>query len=119
LKGRWVKTTSVDSLRSRNDSSTRVSTSSGWGVLPHERIGEAGGRVDVAELSGEIEGIALGRLHLDPVAASPAWVEVEAREGEAIRPPPFRQLIRIAEQTEHGRRSGRKDALYLEGEPAR
>src|SRR5215212_4956156 len=39
------------------------------GVLPHERVGEPGGRFDRAELAGEEEGLVLRRLHLDPVGA--------------------------------------------------
>jgi hypothetical protein len=48
-----VKTTSVDPPRSRNESSTRVSTSSGSGSI-HEREGEAARRIDLTELPAEI-----------------------------------------------------------------
>jgi hypothetical protein len=86
----------------------------GIGVLPRERVGEAAGRIDYAELAGEAERIAVGRLHLDAIALSDAGVEVETRGGEAVRPPPPRQLVRSAEGSEHNRRSGGNDALDLE-----
>src|SRR5918995_3326469 len=59
------------------------------GVLPDEREGEAGRRVDFAELSGQIEGIPLRRLHLDPVALSDARAELQAWGGESLRPQHF------------------------------
>jgi hypothetical protein len=37
-------------------------------VLPHEREGEAGSRLDLEEFAGQVEGVAFRRLHLDPIA---------------------------------------------------
>src|SRR5215211_2130446 len=54
----------------------------GIGILPAERAGEAGGWIDFSELPGQIEGVALRRLHLDPVALSDAGLELQARGGE-------------------------------------
>jgi hypothetical protein len=50
----------------------------GSGLLPPERVGEPGGRSDVTELPLEEERLALRRLHLDPIAATDAEVELEA-----------------------------------------
>ena len=88
-------------------------------VLIYERADEAGRRVDLAELPGDIERIALSWLHLDPVAASDAGFEFEARNREALRPPPLRKLVGSAERPKDNRRSGGDDALQLEGQLAR
>src|SRR6476660_175153 len=66
-------------------------------VLMYERKDEVGGRVHLAELPGEVERVAFRRLHLDAIGASDAGFEFEARSGEALRPPPFRKLVRGAE----------------------
>src|SRR5215217_447488 len=84
--------------------------------LPSEGMGEAAGRVDLAELAGQVEGIALGRLHLDPVAAPDARVVVEARHAEARRSPPPCQLVRVRESVEHDRRRRRQDPLDVKRE---
>src|SRR5215217_1897298 len=87
-------------------------------VLPAEREGEAAGRIDLPEHAGEEERITVGRLHLDAVAVSYAGLEFEARDGEARRPPPQRQLV-SAEGAEHRRASSGNEALGLEAQLAR
>src|SRR5919108_336089 len=83
-------------------------------VLPCEREDQAGRRIDLAELPDEMEGNAVGRLHLDAVAVSDPGIEPEPGRGEARRPPPLRQLVRSAEGGERHRCSGGNDVLDLE-----
>ena len=87
----------------------------GIGVLINERKGEPDGGIDLSKFPGEVEGIAFRRLHLDAVTGPDVGIEFEARDGEALRPPPLRQLVWIGERREHNRPSGRQDALYLKG----
>src|SRR5205823_346926 len=69
--------------------------------------------------AGGIEGITLGRLHLDAIAVAGAGVEFEARDGEALRPPPLGELVRSAEGAKHNRATGRDDPPELERQLAR
>src|SRR6185369_10689985 len=84
------------------------------GVLPDERVVEPGRRLDLAELAGQVEGVAVWRLHLDPVALAGARLEAQARHDEPLRPPPTRQLPGIGEGREHLLARSRKNALRLE-----
>jgi hypothetical protein len=60
----------------------------GVGFLVCERIGEPIGRVDSLELTGDVEGIALRRLHLDPIGRADPRLELQPRDGEPRRTPP-------------------------------
>src|SRR5437588_11253347 len=66
-----------------------------------------------------MERLAVRRLHLDAVAGSDVGIELEARYGEAFRPPPLRELVRVAEGLKHNRWSRGKRAPHLQGQLAR
>jgi hypothetical protein len=59
----------------------------GVGFFVYERIGEPIGRVDSLELTGDVEGIALRRLHLDPIVRADSRLELQPRDGEPGRTP--------------------------------
>jgi hypothetical protein len=85
-------------------------------VLPDEAECEVGGPLELEELAALIEAVGLRRLHLDPIAPSDTRLEPQARNGEALRPPPLRELRRVAEGAEHDRTRGRKQARQGESE---
>src|SRR3954447_12819882 len=83
-------------------------------VLPLEREGETRRRLHRTELPSEEEGVALGRLHLDPVALAHARLELHFRDGEALRPPPLREHVRLGERLEDERARGGKGPRQAE-----
>src|SRR5919108_3816023 len=66
--------------------------------VPNERVCEARRCVYCTELTGEVEEVALRRLHRDPVSPADARVEVDTRAPEPVRPPPDRQLVRARQR---------------------
>ena len=82
--------------------------------LPHERVGEAGGRVDLPHHPGEMERISPGRLHLDAVRGSDAGIEVQTRNGEPLRAPPLRKPVGFDEGAKDDRSSGGERTQDLE-----
>src|SRR5689334_993748 len=66
--------------------------------FPVEREREAGGRIDLPELAREPEGLAVRRLHRDPIAAAHARIELDLRDAEARWTPPFGELPRVRQR---------------------
>src|SRR5215211_4274856 len=69
----------------------------GIGRIPSKRVRQTGGRIDLQELSQEVEEIAIRRLHRDAIPGADARVELNAGGGEASGAPPFREFPRIAQ----------------------
>jgi hypothetical protein len=63
-------------------------------VLPSKRVRQPGGRVDLTELPQEEETIPFKWLHLDPITASDAHVELDARGGKSLGAPPLGEQLR-------------------------
>ena len=89
------------------------------GILISKRVDQEGWRVDLAELPGEYEGIAVRWLHHDPIPASDPHVEVDAGSGKALRTPPARQLVRFGVHPEHQRSRRGQHTFQMHGELAR
>jgi hypothetical protein len=84
-------------------------------ILIGERVGEVGGGINFAELTGQIEGVTVRWLHLDPVGLSNARDEIQARNREALGSEPLCQLTRLTQGCEHDPGCRGEPALHLEG----
>src|SRR3954452_6931560 len=87
--------------------------------LPHEEQHKPLGRIDLPELAGQMEGVALGRLHLDPVALADPRLELEVCHALSLGASPLGELLRVGAGVEGERRGRRKNALDLEYESLR
>jgi hypothetical protein len=70
----------------------------GW--FPAKGIGQAGRWTDLDVLPDQVEELAIGRLHRDPVSAAHSHVEGHLGTDESLGPPPLGDLIRVGHRLE-------------------
>jgi hypothetical protein len=81
---------------------------------PSKRVRQTGGRIDLPELSREVEEIAFRRLHRDPIAAADERIEINAGSAKASRPPPLNELGRIGQGSVYDRPRERQKPLQAQ-----
>jgi hypothetical protein len=86
----------------------------GW--IPTKRVGQTSGRFNFPELARQVEEVAIGRLHRDPIATADPQVEVDVRGGEASRTPPLAELFGVGQRSVHGRARSSESSLEPEHE---
>jgi hypothetical protein len=84
------------------------------GLFPAKRVDETGGRVDLAKHTREVKQLAVGRLHRDSVDAAHVRFELDAWSSKPLRPPPFRQLVRLDQGAEHDRARSGENTLEMQ-----
>ena len=112
----WSTVNAVAAPRSRQRELHHGLAVVGVGVLPAERVHQPPIGVDLPELSGEEEAVALGWLHLDAVATSHPHVEVDARSREPLGAPPSGQPVRLGVHPEDERPRRLEHTLQMHGQ---
>ena len=72
--------------------------------FPTERVGQARRWLDLDVGPGQVEELAVGRLHRYPVGAAHSQLKGHFRAGEPVWTPPLSNLLRIGHHAEHLRR---------------
>jgi hypothetical protein len=70
-------------------------------LFVHKREAETARRVNLADLAGHVETLAVRRLDLDPVVLPDARTELDTRNGIALRPELPRDLVGTHERLKH------------------
>ena len=83
-------------------------------LLPFEAVDQAPRRIDLEELSAEVERRGVGRLHLDAIRPAHPEIEVDARGRKAGGPPPAGESIRLDTRVEGISRRHGKHPLQVQ-----